>query len=97
MPANPRPDAISLLRRVASQTLDVLSAGQRVRLRASVLTGGQGFDPGDFDGSNSDLNPAAVVALLAALDALEAVLKAADGTPTAHLIALATCAENPTL
>lgn len=96
MPANPRPDAISLLRRVASSILDDLSSGERVRLRASVLTGGRGFADADFEGSNSDLTPADVVALMAALDALEGVLKAPGGTPTPHLVALAKFAENPT-
>lgn len=97
MPANPKADAISLLRRVSSLILDTYAKAMTVRSRADVLTAGVGFAPEDFDGSNSDLAPADFAALEAALDSLKTVFLDAQGGPTPAAVALIRFANSPVI
>lgn len=103
MPVNPRSDTITLLRKATTQILESYNNAKKLRQRAEILTGGQGFVAADFDppGSpnsvNSDLTPADYTGLKAAYDALEAALVDSTGLPTPALVALTRFSNNPTV
>ena len=91
-----RSTAISQLRVVSREIIDCLYNAIKLRRRAEILTGGQGFAADDFAGTNAALQPADFAALETSLDALSVVFTDAQGAPTPTLIALERFATPPT-
>lgn len=80
-------DCLTVLRELSTAVLKARAGIKMTRETLGQAAAG-GLDPGAFSGTNSDLAPQDLPGLEAAFDAIEAILKNADGTPTAALTSL---------